>query len=148
MRKTLFIVASLIGLCGAPLIANDFGPADFPAEVEDGMPLSYHDAWCRQLKKECRVKFAGRSMTVDGFKGIKREQLIDFRFDNDGDEYYYYVKYLNSKNKKVTALFLFKHWRASNEFSLALTRWQEQDPKPYPNYRYPFSQGPQDTQGR
>jgi hypothetical protein len=126
--------------------ADDFGPADFPGEVESGMPLSAHDAWCKQLNKECKVKFQGRSMHVEGYKGITREQLIGFRSDADGNERYFYVKYLNSSGQDATALFLFVHKGAAAEFGLA--RWYEQDSKPYPNYRYPNSQGPQDTQGR
>ena len=30
----------------------------------------------------------------------------------------------------------------------AFMRWRKQDSLPTPNYRYPGSQGPQDTQGR
>ena len=128
--------------------ANDFGPADFPGEVESGMPLSVHDAWCKQLNKECKVKFQGRTLTVEGYKGISREQLLGFRSDSDGKERYFYVKYINSSRQNTTALFLFVHKAAAAEFGLALSRWYEQDSKPYPNYRYPNSQGPQDSQGK
>ena len=113
--------------------ADDFGPADFPGEVESGMPLSAHDAWCKQLNKECKVKFQGRSMNVEGYKGITREQLIGFRSDADGNERYFYVKYLNSSGQDTTALFLFVNKGAAAEFGLALSRWYEQDSKPYPN---------------
>ena len=126
--------------------AKDFGPADFPGKVESGAPHSVHDAWCKQLNKECRVKFQGRSMTVEGYKGITREQLLGFRSDSDGKERYFYVKYVNSSGLNTTALFLFVHKAAAAEFGLALSRWYEQDSKPYPNYRYPNSQGPQETQ--
>lgn len=126
---------------------SDLGPADF-GEVEAGMPSSYHDAWCRQLHKECRVTFSGRSMRVDNYKGITREQLQGFRTAQDGGERYFYVRYLNSKGKITNALFLFVHDKAATEFGYALGRWYEQDPRPVPNLRYPNSQGPQDTHGR
>ena len=128
--------------------AQSLGPAEFPADVEVGMPTSYHDAWCRQLKKECRVKFSGRSMTVDDYQGITREQLIGTRADWDGGESYYYVSYRDSSGKTRTALFLFVNYKAANEFGHALARWYDQDPRPYPNFRFPNSQGPQDTHGR
>lgn len=148
--KVRFLIATLCGIAwiSSPAIANDFGPADFPGDVEVGMPKSYHDAWCRQLKKECRVQFSGRSMTVEGYRGITREQLLGFRSDADGGERYFYVRYLNSQNQETTALFMFVHQGAAAEFGQALARWYEQDPRPYPNYRLPNSQGPQDTQGR
>ena len=128
--------------------ADSLGPADFPGDVMQGMPESYHDAWCKQLKKKCRVKFSGRSMTVDNYSGITREQLIATRHTWDGNEKYFYVSYKDSRNQERVALFLFVNWKAANEFGKALARWYEQDPRPYPNYRYPNSQGPQDTQGR
>ena len=148
MKQLILVFAALIGLSIAPVFANDFGNADFPGEIEVNAPKSYHDAWCRQLKKNCRVRFNGRSMQVEGFKGIKREQFLGFRTEIDGRERYFYVNYMNSRNKKTTALFLFTHRKAAREFGLALARWYEQDPKPYPNYRYPNSQGPQDSHGR
>ena len=46
------------------------------------------------------------------------------------------------------ALFLFADNTAAQEFGNALSRWYEQDSRPYPNFREPGSQGPQDTQGR
>ncbi len=150
MKRSLLITSLLLlGTVFSPsVIAEDLGEADFPADVEDPSPNSYHDAWCRKLKRECRVRFVGNAMRVDGFKGIKRKQLIGFRSDHDGQENYFYVKYLDSSNKPKNALFLFVHHAAAQEFSRALARWYEQDSKPYPNYRYPASQGPQNTYGR
>ena len=37
---------------------------------------------------------------------------------------------------------------AQANFVKAFLRWKNQTPDPVPNYRYPNSQGPQDTQGR
>ena len=128
--------------------SQDFGPADFSDYNQVSMPISYHDAWCRQLKKECRVRFEGRAMTVEGFKGIEREQLLGFKSDQEARERYFYVRYRNSKGNPSTALFLFVHDQAANEFARALSRWYSQDPMPGPNFRYPNSQGPQDTHGR
>lgn len=148
IKNFLFASAAFVGFLCSPGLAQEFGPADFPGDIEDRGPISYHDAWCRQIKKECRVRFNGRSMTVEGYKGITREQLLDFRTDFDGGESYFYVAYLNSRGQKTTALFLFAHRIAASEFGLALARWYKQDPRPFPNYRYPNSQGPQDTHGR
>ncbi len=148
MKRLIFLSAALLGICITPVIADDFGPADFPGDIESKGPLSYHDGWCRQIKKECRIRFQGRSMTVEGYKGIERDQLISFRTDFEGAESYFYVTYLNSRGKKTTALFLFSHRIASSEFGRALARWYKQDARPFPNYRYPNSQGPQDTHGR
>ena len=150
MKRIATITSFLIAISSPLAIAQDFGPADFPGDTEKNAPKSYHDAWCRQLEKECRVIFSGRRMTVEGFRGIEREQLIGFRTERDikGKERYFYVKYLNNRGFESTALFMFVKKKASREFGLALSRWYEQDPKPYPNYRYPASQGPQDTHGR
>ena len=142
------IIITTQGLNIRASFAQDFGPADFPAEIDAGMPRSYHDAWCRQLKKECRVRFEGRAMTVEGFKGIEREQLLGFKSDQEARERYFYVRYRNSNGNPSTALFLFVHDQAANEFARALSRWYSQDPMPGPNFRYPNSQGPQDTHGR
>lgn len=127
---------------------SDFGPADFDGDVESGMPASYHDAWCKQLRKRCRVTFQGRSMTVNGYRGITREQLLGFRTSADRGEMYYYVRYRNSKGRTTNALFLFDNDLAGIEFGYALSRWYEQDPRPVPNLHFPNSQGPQDTHGR
>ena len=132
----------------------DFGDADFPDGMFNDGPKSYHDAWCRQLKKECRVRFSGSGMWVEGQGGIEVGQFITFRIDVDGKwsnprEFYNYITYKSSDgNTKKEALFLFSNERAQNDFVMALNRWRKQEPRPIPNYRLPASQGPQDTQGR
>ena len=128
--------------------STELGPADFNRNVEQGMPSSYHDAWCKQLNKNCRIKFSGRSMTVDDYEGITREQLIGFRSSLAGGERYFYIRYISKKKIPMNALFLFINTEAAYEFGAALGRWYEQDPRPVPNFRYPNSQGPQDTHGR
>ena len=161
VRNLLAPIACIISLGFQPALAeiaefpgqeideqSNFGPADFPSDIEEKMPSSYHDAWCKQLRKKCIVRFSGRSMKVDGYKGITREQFLGFRTALDGNERYFYVRYLNARKKPATALFLFVHHQAANEFGLALARWYDQDPRPVPNFRYPNSQGPQDTHGR
>ena len=143
------ILASLLLFLPLRLWAQEFGPADFPAdEVGKSMPETVHDAFCRKLGQECRVRFKGTSMTVDGYRGIERDQFLGFRSSADGEERYYYVRYLNSKGQEQEALFLFVNWGAASEFGQALARWYEQDARPRPNFRFPSSQGPQDTQGR
>ena len=60
-----------------------------------------------------------------------------------------YSDFYKTKNNEVReALFLFKNYKAQQGFSKSLMRWVEQTNQPTPNYRYPNSQGPQDTQGK
>ena len=126
----------------------DFGDADFPEGIFRDGPKSYHDTWCRFIKAKCRVRFQGQAMWVEGAGGIFLSQLITFKYDVDGGEYYNYVVYKGESGKKRTALFLFSNVLAQGEFMRAFLRWKEQDPEPIPNYRFPNSQGPQDTQGK
>lgn len=130
-------------------MAGEFGGADFPASTKELMPKSKHSVYCRELNKTCEVRFENKSMTVAGYQGIDRSQFLRFRSDKDGHEdFLFYVDYIDGMGQPVTALFILSHQRAAREFGVALARWYEQDPRPYPNYRYPNSQGPQDTQGR
>ena len=138
-----------------PVMAG-FGDADFPANNFQNSPKSYHDAWCRYIKNECRVRFQKNAMWVEGQGGIYRSQFIKYRYDtdiksglfSDGGEYYNYITYRSNKGELREALFLFANRKAQGEFIRAFLRWKAQDPQPIPNYRYPNSQGPQDTQGR
>ncbi len=114
------------------LLSGDLGPADFPSEAINSGPKSSHTAWCKQLGRNCVIVFDKEKMIVDNFKGIKREQFIDFRTSWDRNEMYYYVNYLNSENKKTTALFLFMNRKAAAYFGESLSRWYNQDPNPYP----------------
>ena len=114
------------------LLSGDLGPADFPSEAINSGPKSSHTAWCKQLGRNCVIVFDNEKMIVDNFKGIKREQFIDFRTSWDRNEMYYYVNYLNSENKKTTALFLFMNRKAAAYFGESLSRWYNQDPNPYP----------------
>tara|TARA_B100001250_G_scaffold134510_1_gene115015 strand:+ start:228 stop:827 length:600 start_codon:yes stop_codon:yes gene_type:complete len=156
MKKRYFLLSLLIlGSVVLPLKA-DFGDADFREDIEALGSQSYHDAWCKKLRNNCRVRFQGRSMWVEGQGGINRAQLISVRrevegtnWGNNPSEYYYYVRYLSSKtNQERVALFLFSKRKAARDFGKALYRFQSQEAKPIPNYRYPNSQGPQDTHGR
>jgi hypothetical protein len=140
-----FVVTSL--LVASPARA-DFGEADFPAEVFQSGPRSYHDAWCRKIKNKCRVRFQGPAMWIEGQGGIQRDQLIGYRLDEDGDEFYNYVRYKSSSGIEREALFLFAHYEAQKDFLKAMSQWRKQQVQVIPNYRYPASQGPQDTQGR
>ncbi len=157
MSKYLIIFSIFFGSTFyTQVLANDFGSADFLEDFEDEGAKSYHDAWCRHLGKTCRVRFQGRIMWVEGFRGIDRSQLISFRFKRDGGKYgqnvhgekYFYVRYRDSSELIKTALFLFSDNVAAQEFGVALARWYDQDSRPIPNFRLPASQGPQDTQGR
>ncbi len=126
----------------------DFGDADFPEALFNDGPRSYHDAWCRRIKNKCRVRFQGKGMWVEGQGGIQRSQLKSFRTDFDGNEFYNYVDYISSEGRLKSALFMFSNFEANREFLRAVVRWQRMDASPVPNFRFPASQGPQDTHGR
>ncbi len=132
----------------------DFGDADFPIGLFNESPKSYHDAWCRKIKNECRIRFQGSSMWVEGQGGIHRSQFISYHFDQENNpawnsnEYYNYIKYQGVKGSAKTALFIFTNLDAQGDFMKAFSRWKRQDKSPIPNYRLPASQGPQETHGR
>jgi len=137
----------------APQARADFGDADFPSGLFTSGPKSYHDAWCRKIKKECRVRFQGPAMWVEGQGGITIDQFVSYRMDVDGlwsspNEYYNYITYKSDDGSLKEALFMFAHEQPQNEFTRAFLRWKRQKGVPIPNYRFPASQGPQDTHGR
>ena len=149
-----FLIASLISI---PLpVKADFGDADFPIGLFENSPKSYHDAWCRFIKNNCRVRFQDKAMWVEGQGGIERSQFIRYRYNSEGEnsfwtatlEHYNYITYQSKNGKQREALFLFSKAQAQRDFLKAFLRWEKQSPQPIPNYRYPNSQGPQDTQGR
>lgn len=138
-------------------VKADFGDADFPNDLFENSPKSYHDAWCRKIKNECRIRFQGKGMWVEGQGGIQRSQYLGYRYafegglswsGNENGEFYNYISYLSKSGVKKEALFLFAKREAQANFVKAFLRWKSQNPDPVPNYRYPNSQGPQDTQGR
>ena len=91
----VLLIAVIAALSSSPLIVRaDFGEADFPSEMFDDGPKSYHDAWCRWIKNECRIRFQGEDMWVEGQGGINRNQYISYRYDEDGEEFYNYIKYI------------------------------------------------------
>ena len=129
--KFLFLISFLfLGLQSYELKAGDLGPADFPGDVEE--IKSVHTASCRQLKRTCQITFEGDTMRVDNFRGIKRDQLIEFRTAFDRNEQYFYVTYENSSGKRTTALFLFVNRKAAGYFGQELSKWYEMDPRPIP----------------
>ncbi len=65
------ITRLLLLLFGSALLSSlpakaDFGDASFPADFFQDGPKSYHDAWCRKIKQECRVHFQGPAMFGEG----------------------------------------------------------------------------------
>ena len=137
-------------------VKADFGEASFPENYFLDGPKSYHDGWCRFLKNECRIRFQGNAMWVEGVGGIYLDQFANYRYDTDrpnqaffgSGEHYNYITYTSKNGVKREALFLFANSKAQKDFSRALMRWVDQDGRPIPNYKLPNSQGPQDTQGR
>lgn len=149
IAKNIFLSVLSAASVGLPLQAMaDFGDADFPAKILDNGPQSYHDAWCRKIGNKCRVRFQGDKMWVEGQGGITNSQYQSYRYNIDGAEYYNYIRYVDTKGNSRSALFLFVHGTAQDEFMRAFVRWKEQNSDPAPNYRYPASQGPQETHGR
>ena len=77
MNKILFL--GLMSAFALQIPAHaDFGDADFPSGIFDDGPKSYHDAWCRKIKNECRVRFQGSGMWVEGQGGIQSDQCLGF----------------------------------------------------------------------
>ena len=68
--KKLLLLLSLATLASPLKVLADFGDADFPSSAFSDGPKSYHDAWRRQIKNECRVRFQGSGMWVEGQGGI------------------------------------------------------------------------------
>ena len=109
--KVFLALASALAL--SPPVRADFGDADFPESIFNNGPKSYHDAWCREIKKECRVRFQGSAMWVEGQGGIQSNQYLGYRYDADGDETYNYVRYRSRNGKPKQALFLFCQFKGA-----------------------------------
>jgi len=153
MRKKIFLFLSLLSLFTFKPVVADFGDADFPIEMFDDGPKSYHDAACRSLKNRCRVRFQGTAMWVEGYGGIELSQFKSYRYDAEGEgysnrDYYNYITYESKSGQLRQALFIFINRNAQQDFMKAFFRWKRQIAQPIPNYRLPNSQGPQDTWGR
>ena len=146
--KKLLLLLSLSFLVTPLKVIADFGDADFSSSLPSDGPRSYHDAWCKRIKNECRIRFQGDGMWVEGQGGIKTNQFLGFRYDVDGSETYNYIRYRSDSGSEKQALFLFANSNAQREFLRAFLRWKNQVSQPIPNYRLPASQGVQDTQGR
>ena len=146
--KKLLVLAAIGSILIPTRALADFGDADFPVGTFDDGPKSYHDAWCRKVKNECRVRFDGPVMSVEGQGGITSNQFITFRVDRDGGEHYTYLTYRKKNGSKQRALFLFSNQSAHMDFVRALITWRRQEVDLRPNYRLPASQGPQETHGR
>ena len=135
LRYKLFLPFIIFSSLVTPLKA-DFGDAEFPENLFQDSPKSYHDAWCRKLKNKCRVRFQGQAMWVEGKGGIFRNQYVGYRYawDSGGrstgggeiGEHYHYVTYRSGKDNQLRqALFLFKNWDASRDFVRAFIRWKK-----------------------
>ena len=156
MKKILNLVFVSALFAFTPPGKADFGDADFPVQLFMQGPKSYHDGWCRNLENECRVRFQGKAMWVEGQGGIERSQYVRYRYAKEEglwrtfrtEEHYNYISYISKNGEPKEALFLFANDEAQRNFMKAFMKWKRQDSLPNPNYRYPGSQGPQDTQGR
>ena len=75
--SSFLIIFSSLQFAVSPLLA-DFGDADFPLNFFQNSPKSYHDGWCREVKRECRIRFQGPAMWVEGQGGIFVDQYKGF----------------------------------------------------------------------
>ena len=157
MKRSVPLIAFIAFISLFGQAKADFGDADFPSGMFDDGPKSYHDAWCRKIKNECRVRFQGPAMWVEGQGGIQSSQYIRYRYDNEGDPFrflnttvthYSYLTYKSKNGQIREALFLFTRDKAHRDFARALIRLKKQESLPFPSYIYPKSQGPEDTYGR
>ena len=158
MKKSIIKICLISYFLISPIkVKADFGDADFPIDLFKNSPKSYHDAWCRKIKNECRIRFQGKAMWVEGKGGIQLSQYVGYRYAFEGNliwggdengEFYNYITYISKTGIKKEALFLFAKREAQANFTKAFIRWKSQNPSPVPNYKFPNSQGPQDTQGR
>ena len=157
-KKILYAILISFFSIGIHSVRAEFGDADFPIGTFEYSPKSYHDAWCRRIKNECRVRFQKDAMWVEGQGGIYRNQFVKYRYDYEttggglfggyGREHYNYVTYKSKDGTVREALFLFANDRAQQNFIKSFLRWEEANYEPIPNLRLPNSQGPQDTQGK
>ena len=129
--KKAFLSASFLYLLAQPVLA-DLGSAEVPSGVGASGPKTTHQALCGKLDNQCVVTFDGRRMEVNNAGGIDRDQLLGFRSAFDRNETYYYVDYKKADGTKSTALFLFTNRKAASYFGQSLSRWYNQDPRPYP----------------
>ena len=130
MKRLGLAILAIASICAYSPARADFGDADFPADIFKDGPKSYHDAWCRRIKNKCRVRFQGPAMWVEGQGGIQRSDLIGYRFDEDGDEYYNYLTYKSRSGETKYALFLFANHSAQTDFIRAIGRWMKQGHSP------------------
>ena len=127
------------------LVKADFGEASFPENYFLDGPKSYHDGWCRFLNNECRIRFQGNAMWVEGVGGIYLDQFTNYRYDTDrpnqaffgSGEHYNYITYRSNNGELRQALFLFANTKAQQDFMKAFLRWEEGAGDPIPNYRLP-----------
>lgn len=80
---------------------------------------------------ECVIRFEGGRMTVDGSKGITREQVkgLAFHWGSDVSKYIDVV-YATSEGKVSIAQFGFRYGNVAKQFINALVRFMSGDAQP------------------
>ena len=73
MKRSLLLIAVISFSSFCLEVKADFGNAEFPLGTFQNSPKNYHDAWCRSIKNQCRIRFQGPVMWVEGLK--EEEQL-------------------------------------------------------------------------
>ena len=116
-------------------MAGDMGRADI--QTRNDLPLkSDFNAQCvgpmdRWEGPECVVRFDGARMTVDGSKGITREQVKGLAFHWGSDvRKYVDVVYVTADEKVSIAQFGFRYGNVAKQFIHALVRFMGGDAKP------------------
>jgi len=116
-------------------LAGDMGRADI--QNRNDLPLkSEFNALCvgpmdRWQGPECVVRFEGGRMTVDGSKGITREQVkgLAFHWGSDVSKHIDVV-YATSEGKVSIAQFGFRYGNVAKQFINALVRFMSGDTQP------------------
>jgi len=155
MNKLLLIAPLMLSITSLQSVSsNQFGISDFPGVIQKDSVNQYHKAFCPQLERTCNISFTERSMIIEGFNRIEREQLISFKAKDkvkvDGmwdmkANKSFHIRYLNTYGNQVNAIFVFTDWRATQKFGLALAEWYEIEPITINDSQTPVNNQPRST---
>ena len=121
MKKSIIKICLISYFLISPIkVKADFGDADFPIDLFKNSPKSYHDAWCRKIKNDCRIRFQGKAMWVEGKGGIQLSQYVGYRYAFEGNliwggdengEFYNYITYISKTGIKKKLYFYLRKER-------------------------------------
>ena len=112
-------------------VKADFGDADLPVETINKGSQTFHDAFCLEVQKKCRVVFQRDAMWIEGQGGIKLNQFISYRSEIKrpffyGRGFYNYITYKSKDGDDKEALFIFINNDAQYKFMRKLRSWIDQ----------------------